>query len=140
METVRVLIEVPRGSHLKREWRTTAWGGRLVLEYVSPFPSPFNYGCVLDRRADDGDPADAVVLGPRKAAGTEVIAAVRGVVRFTDAGQDDPKLICAGSSIDAAGRQRVERFFRRYALARGWLNQLQGKTGVTSFEGVEWAP
>ncbi|MSP56726.1 MAG: hypothetical protein EXR69_14160 [Myxococcales bacterium] len=136
--TVRVLIEVPRGSHLKREWRTTAWGGRLVLEYISPVPSPFNYGCVLDRRADDGDPADAVVLGPQRAAGSEVIAAVRGVVRFTDAGCDDPKLICAGSPVDAVGRAQVERFFRRYAIARGWLNRMQGKSGETAFVGVEW--
>lgn len=138
LEIVTVLIEVPRGSHLKREWRSTAWGGRLVLEYVSPFPSPFNYGCVRDRRADDGDPADAVVLGPRRPAGSEVRVAVRGVVEFIDAGLADPKLICAGSSPTPAERAQVERFFRRYAVARGWLNRAQGKPGETRFAGVSW--
>lgn len=138
LERVRVLIEVPRGSHLKREWRTTAWGGRLVLEYVSPVPSPFNYGCVVDRRADDGDPADAVVLGPRQPAGSEVLAVVRGVVRFRDAGMDDPKLVCAGAPVSPGERASVERFFRRYAVARGWLNRWQGKAGETTFLAAEW--
>ena len=85
-----------------------------------------------------GDPADAVVLGPRRAAGVEIIAVVRGVVRFRDAGLDDPKLICAGAPLSAAEQAQVERFFRRYATARGWLNRLQGKAGETAYVGAEW--
>lgn len=133
---VRVTIEVPRGGHRKREWCPETGG--LVTEYVSPVASPFNYGCVRDRPSTDGDPLDAVVLGPRAAAGTEVVVAVRGVVRFIDAGLEDPKLICAGSPPDPAQRRTVERFFRRYAVARRMLNRLQGRTGETAFRGVDW--
>lgn len=132
--TVRVTIEVPRGGHRKRAWSP----GGLITEYVSPVPSPFNYGCVRDRPSSDGDPLDAVVLGPRRAPGAEVVVVVRGVVRFTDAGQADPKLVCAGSAVSDADRRTVERFFRRYAVARRLLNRLQGLTGETAFLGVDW--
>jgi inorganic pyrophosphatase len=134
------MIEVPRGSHRKREWRAepNRVGGRLVTEYLSPVPSPFNYGCILGEQGADGDPPDAVVLGPRCPAGVEVLAVVRGVVQFIDAGMDDPKLICSGTTPTKAERRAVEQFFRRYAVARRLLNAMQGQAGETAFVGVEW--
>jgi inorganic pyrophosphatase len=110
----------------------------LVTEYVSPIASPFNYGCILGEQGADGDPPDAVVLGPRCAAGQEVLAVVRGVVHFLDAGKDDPKLICSGTPPSAAERRSVEQFFRRYAIARRLLNAAQGHTGQTNFVRAEW--
>jgi inorganic pyrophosphatase len=134
------MIEVPRGGHRKREWRRelNRSGGRLVTEYLSPVGSPFNYGCILDGLGADGDPPDAVVLGPRCPAGVEVLAVVRGVVRFVDAGLDDPKLICSGTPPSAAERSAVERFFRRYAVARRLLNAVQGHAGNTAYLGADW--
>jgi len=129
-----VYIEVPRGSRVKRELR----GDRLVTEYVSPFASPFNYGCVRAELSTDGDPVDALVLGPTRGAGTEVVVRVRGVVDFVDEGLADPKLVCSGSPPSADEKDAVERFFRRYALARTLLNRLQGKPGLTAFNGVRW--
>lgn len=129
-----VYVEVPRGSRVKRELR----GGRLVTEYLSPFASPFNYGCVRAELSTDGDPVDALVLGPAREAGAEVLVRVRGVVDFVDAGLADPKLVCSGSPPTPDEQQAVERFFRRYALARALLNRLQGKPGLTAFNGVRW--
>ncbi len=137
VEAVLVYIEVPRGTHRKREWRPAA--GRLVTEYLSPFPSPFNYGCVRDRPGADGDPADALVLGPRREAGSELLVRVRGVVDFLDAGLEDPKLVCSGSPVGPDERRLVERFFRSYAWARRFVNRLQGKSGDTGLRGVEWS-
>ncbi len=134
LRAVRVFIEVPKGSYLKREWRD----GGLVIEYLSPFPSPYNYGCVRDQLSTDGDPADALVLGPPRALGSEVLVRVRGIVRFTDAGCDDPKLICSGSPVNLREQAHIEAFFARYAPARRLLNLLQGKPGETRFVGVEW--
>ncbi len=129
-----VYVEVPRGSRVKRELQ----GGRLVTEYISPFASPFNYGCVRAELSTDGDPVDALVLGPPREAGTEVLVRIRGVVDFVDAGLADPKLVCSGAPPSPAERLTVERFFRRYALARALLNRWQGKPGVTVFNGVRW--
>lgn len=55
---VEVVIEVPRGSFLKR-------GSTGRIDFVSPLPCPFNYGYVPDYIGGEGDYLDAVVLGPR---------------------------------------------------------------------------
>jgi inorganic pyrophosphatase len=127
-ERVRVCIEVPRGGFVKRE------GARV--EYVSPLPSPFNYGCVPDTPAPDGDPLDAVVLGPRLGLGATVDVPVHAVVRFLDDGAVDDKLVCGGPP-SPADLRRVARFFRVYAVARRWMNRARGRWGETRFNGVE---
>ena len=66
-----VRIEVPRFSFVKRE----ADG---EVDFVSPVPCPFNYGSVPGAIAPDGDAPDALVLGPRVAAGAEVDAEEHG--------------------------------------------------------------
>jgi len=63
--SVDVLIEIPRGSFLKR-------GSTGRIDFVSPFPCPFNYGSVPTHLGLEGDLLDAVVLGPRLAAGTRL--------------------------------------------------------------------
>lgn len=128
---VHVRIEVPRGSFLKRE------GDRV--EYLSPVPCPFNYGCVPDAPAPDGDPLDALVLGPRLAFGAEVDVAVHAVARFMDDGAVDDKLVCGPAPTDAQLRA-VAAFFRVYAVARRWMNRARGRRGDTRFLGVERRP
>jgi len=137
-ELVEVLVEVPKGGFVKRELDGSA-GSRLFgpgrVDYVSPIPSPFNYGCVPDVTAADGDPVDVVLLGPRRKAGERVRGSVVGVVRFWDAGQPDDKLI-VGEALDESTRKGLARFFRFYALARGVLNMRRGLSGRTEFMGV----
>ena len=55
---LEVVIEVPRGSFLKR-----ASTGRV--DFISPLPCPFNYGSVPVYLGLEGDLLDALVLGPR---------------------------------------------------------------------------
>lgn len=125
---VRVQIEVPKGSFLKRE------GDRI--EYVSPVPCPFNYGCVPDQPGADGDPLDALVLGPRLPLGSEVEVPVHAVVRFLDAGLVDDKLVC-GRLPTRGDLMGVGAFFSLYARIRGAMNRIRGRRGATRFLGVE---
>ncbi len=120
MRVVEVVIEVPKGSFVKREL------GRGV-EYVSPIPCPFNYGCVPAELAEDGDPADALVLGPRLAAGASVTTTAWLRVRFIDDGAVDDKLVCGERPPSERERVQVERFFTVYAVARTALNRLRGR-------------
>ena len=60
---VEVVIEVPRGSFLKR-------GSSGSIDFVSPLPCPFNYGAVPTLLGLEGDLLDALVLGPRLRLGT----------------------------------------------------------------------
>jgi inorganic pyrophosphatase len=130
---VRVTIEVPRLGFVKRE----VGGG---IDYVSPLPCPWNYGCVRDIPAPDGDPLDAVVLGPRLAAGSVVEATVRGVVRFRDRGAADDKLVCGDHAPSLAERRRITAFFRFYASVRRSIDRLRGRSADTRFVGFEVLP
>ncbi len=58
-------------------------------------------------------------------------------VRFTDAGQDDPKLICSDRPLGRLDRAKVTIFFVFYAWAKALLNRVRGKVGPTRFGGLE---
>src|SRR5262245_30508920 len=120
-EELEVVIEVPRGGYIKRTDAGT-------IDYISPFPSPFNYGSVPDTRSGDGDRLDAIVLGPARARGSRVRCRVVAVVRFIDAGQEDPKYVCALQAASEEELAVVERFFARYSWMKGLLNRLRGKS------------
>lgn len=128
--SVRVVIEVPRGGFVKR-----AANGQI--DFVSPLPSPFNYGSVPDRPGFDGEPADALVLGPPLARGHIHDGPVYGRVLFWDEGVPDPKLICGHHPPTPADERAVTLFFSRYArLKAGWAF-VRGR-GTVRFDGLEW--
>ena len=134
---VDVLIEVPKGGFIKRELR----GQGLVVDYVSPVPSPFNYGCIPGEPAPDGDFKDVIVLGPRLEAGTRLRLPVVGVVWFVDAGKTDDKLVASETPpLSGQDRRALHRFFRIYALARRVLNLRRGLLGTTEFRGLGGPP
>jgi inorganic pyrophosphatase len=125
---LEVVIEVPRGSFLKRSSM-----GRV--DFISPLPCPFNYGSVPDYLGLEGDLLDAVVLGPRLPFGSLVRVRARGAVILTDRGMTDDKLICADRPLDAAERIRVLRFFRFYARCKGLLNAWRNRPGRNDCDG-----
>ena len=84
---LEVVIEVPRGSFLKR-------GSTGSVDFVSPFPCPFNYGAVPGLLGLEGDLLDALVLGPRLRHGTHTHVTAWAAVTLTDRGMSDDKLIC----------------------------------------------
>jgi len=126
------LVEVPRGSVIKRELHA---GGSI--DYISPWPCPFNYGCIPDRMAADGDPADAIILGPRLALGARVRRPAVALVRFLDAGEQDDKLVLSDRPLSRRDRLALVAFFRFYERAKRLLNRLRGQRGRTAFLGVE---
>jgi inorganic pyrophosphatase len=130
--TVAVQIEVPRGGVVKRR----ADGS---VDFVSPLPCPFNYGCVPHRIGGDGDPLDALVLGPRLAAGSVVQTRVFAVVHFLDAGQVDDKLVCGEIEPSAAERDAILAFFRWYARAKRVLHALRREPTDTRLLGWVWS-
>jgi inorganic pyrophosphatase len=122
--TIEVVIEVARGSFVRRDA-----AGRI--EFLSPLPCPFNYGCVPSVPAADGDALDAVLLGPRLAAGQRRQVAARALVQFIDEGQEDHKLICAATPLSAHDKRLVLAFFRFYALSKRLMNRARGRHGAT---------
>lgn len=125
---VQVRIEVPRGSFLKR-------GSTGRIDFVSPLPCPFNYGSVPTHVGLEGDLLDAVVLGRRLAAGTELQTLAWGAVTLTDRGMSDDKLICCADPLQPRQRDAVLRFFRFYARCKGWLNLWRRRPGRNACDG-----
>jgi inorganic pyrophosphatase len=102
---VEVVVEVPRGSFLKR-------GSLGRVDFISPLPCPYNYGSVPTHIGLEGDLLDAVVLGPRLPFGTTVRVTAWGAVTLVDRGIADDKLICSAAPLTRADREAVLRFFR----------------------------
>jgi inorganic pyrophosphatase len=125
---VDVVIEIPRGSFLKR-------GSTQRIDFVSPLPCPFNYGSVPTHIGLEGDLLDAVVLGPRLPVGRRVRVAAWDAVTMTDRGMIDDKLICSATSIGETDLRSVLRFFRFYAKCKGLLNVWRGRPGRNACEG-----
>ena len=127
----RILIEVSKGGFVKRELHQGS-----SIDYISPLPSPYNYGCIPDVPGQDGDPLDAVVLGARLKVGQTVDRDIVGVVRFWDAGMPDDKLIASEAPLTQKQATGLRRFFQIYALARLALNRRKGLSGRTAFVSV----
>ena len=125
---VDVIIEIPRGSFLKR-------GSTGKLDFISPLPCPFNYGSIPAFIGLDGDLLDAVVLGPRLPLGTTVRTHAWGAVGMIDQGLHDDKLICSFSPIPPWKQRLIVLFFMIYAKAKSLLNLIRGNKGNNSCEG-----
>jgi hypothetical protein len=115
---LEVVIEVPRGSFLKR-------GSTGHVDFVSPLPCPFNYGSVPKYLGLEGDLLDAVVLGPRLPLGARVRVEARGAVVFTDRGMSDDKLICSSKPLTSAQRRLVARTAGRVLISPILAHRLQ---------------
>ena len=128
---VDVVIEVPRGSFVKRD-------GRGRVEFFSLLPCPVNYGSIAGSSGPDGDPLDAVVLGRRLERGARVKVPVRGTVFFFDRGIEDFKLVCSHEAVTAVQRRRLLLFFRFYGLCKRGMRFRAPAGGLTGCRG--WSP
>ena len=125
---LEVVIEIPRGSFLKR-------GSTGEVDFVSPLPCPFNYGSVPEYLGREGDLLDALVLGPRLSLGTRRRIKVWGAVSLTDRGMTDDKLVCSERLPTTEERLKVLEFFHFYAKCKGLLNIWRRRPGRNACDG-----
>jgi inorganic pyrophosphatase len=125
---LEVVIEIPRGSFLKR-------GSTEQLDFISPLPCPFNYGAVDDYIGLDGDLLDALVLGSRLPRGARVQVKALGAVGLRDRDMYDDKLVCSQRPIRRWQRVIVLLFFHFYGRCKRLLNFYRGLRGRTMCEG-----
>jgi inorganic pyrophosphatase len=107
-KTIRVVIEIPSGSTEK--WEVEKPSGDLKWEFKHDQPRtvqylgyPGNYGMVpktllVKDNGGDGDPLDVIVLGPAVPRGSVIEVKIIGLLRMTDKGEDDDKLIAVMTS------------------------------------------
>ncbi len=129
---VQAIIELPRGAFIKRRA-----DGRI--DFVSPLPCPYNYGSLPDTQGGDGDPIDAIVLGPRLRAGTRVHLPIVAEIDFVDEGREDMKLVLSATPLTRAQARGLTAFFHLYAFAKRRLAWLRGRRGEIKFRGIRRA-
>lgn len=94
METVNVMVEIPRGSRNKYEYDRET--GRFVLDRMlfSAVHYPADYGFIPETLAEDGDELDALVLvGEATFPGCIIRARPIGVFHMWDEKGPDAKIL-----------------------------------------------
>jgi len=121
--TVNAYIEISRGDRRKWELDMGAQAraiDRVIPESVGGFP--VNYGFVPQTVSYDGDPFDALVLGPAIDGGETVRGVVVGLMYMQDEKGLDSKVVLsllgAGGrplhELTASDQQQIGEYFRRY--------------------------
>jgi len=123
--TVNAYIEIARGDRRKWEFEMAANAraiDRVIPDSVGGYP--VNYGFVPQTISYDGDPFDALVIGPPIEGGTLVAGVAVGVMFMEDEKGLDSKVVL--SRVDKAGRpvdrltppieRELSDYFGRYKL------------------------
>lgn len=121
--TVNMFVEISLGSRDKYETnleKNELELDRVIHESVGGYP--INYGMVPGTFSWDGDPFDAVVLGPKLDNGTALKGKIIGIYHMIDEKGFDPHLVLspvdakgnALFSLDDAKKQEIAEFVVRY--------------------------
>jgi inorganic pyrophosphatase len=121
--TVNAYVEIARGD--RRKWEFDMGANARAIDRMIPVDIggyPVNYGFVPQTVSYDGDPFDALVLGPPLQDGRLVVGAVVGVMFMEDEKGLDSKVVL--SRTDATGRPihpltsaiqtEIGDYFKRY--------------------------
>lgn len=146
---VNAYIEIPRGERRKYEFAMKENGraiDRIIPEDVGGYP--VNYGFVPQTISYDGDPFDALVLGPALAGGRIIRGRIVGLLLMEDEKGIDSKVVL--SLVDGAGRTthslteedrtRIGKYFNAYkrhepggfSNVPGWGSADDGRAHITT--------
>ena len=150
---INVVIEIPQGSAVKYEVDKDS--GAIVVDrfLFTPMAYPAAYGFIPGTLADDGDPADALVLTPYASVvpGAVIRARPIGMLKMEDESGQDEKIICVPNDkvhpqftsvqkiedLPEITRQAIEHFFTRYKdLEKGKWVKVTGWAGKEEAEAV----
>jgi inorganic pyrophosphatase len=94
MDTVNVIVEIPRDSHNKYEFDHETNQIKLDRHLVVSMGYPAEYGFIPDTLGGDGDPLDVLVLTEYPTfPGCRIESRVLGMCIMTDENGEDAKLI-----------------------------------------------
>ncbi|ABI61097.1 inorganic diphosphatase [Granulibacter bethesdensis] len=152
---INVVIEIPQGSAVKYEVDKDS-GAVIVDRFLfTPMAYPASYGFIPGTLADDGDPADALVLTPAPVVpGAVIRARPIGVLNMEDESGIDEKIICVPhdkvhpqfstvekiEDLPEITRKAIEHFFTRYkdlepnkwVKVTGWGDKAAAEAAITA--------
>lgn len=126
---INIVVEIPQGSAVKYEIDKES--GAIVVDrfLFTPTAYPAAYGFIPGTLADDGDPADVLVLIPSQVVpGAVIRARPIGMLKMEDEAGNDVKIICVPhdsihpqhsdvkevSDLPHITRRAIEHFFENY--------------------------
>jgi inorganic pyrophosphatase len=152
---VNVVIEIPQNSGVKYEIDKES--GAMVVDRVvfTPMTYPAAYGFIPNTLADDGDPADAMVLLPVAVVpGAVVRARPIGLLKMEDEAGQDEKILCVphdkvhpqykdileAAQLPAITRDAIEHFFTHYkdlekgkwVKITGWGDRAEAEAAISA--------
>ena len=147
--TITAYIEIARGD--RRKWEFDMRANARTVDRIIPAAVggyPVNYGFVPQTVSYDGDPFDALVLGPSLPAGRLVRGVIVGLMLMEDEKGVDSKVVLSRPGRDGhplhaltpAVQRRIGDYFNRYkqhepnAFSRvpGWGSIADGLAHVTT--------
>ena len=149
------MVEIPAGTIAK--WEVEKGEGSLKWTYengqprnVNYLPYPGNYGMIpatllARENGGDGDPLDALVLGPAVPRGSIVKAKILGVLKLLDNGEKDDKVLAVmeGSPMYEANSlvDLVENYPGVINIVELWFSNYKGEGEMESkgFSDVQMA-
>ena len=146
MDSIEVVVEIPKGSRNKYEFDHERHIMRLDRRLLSATTYPADYGFIPDTLSEDGDPLDALVLLDEPTfPGCVVAARPVGVFWMEDEKEADAKIICFAEhdplwdhvkdvfELPNVLLAEIEHFFEVYKTLE------DKKTATHGFEGPEAA-
>jgi len=144
--TVNVVVEIPTGTVAK--WEVSKSDGHLEWEMRDGKPRvvrylgyPGNYGMIPQsllpaEMGGDGDPLDAIVLGPAVPRGSVVRVKLIGVLKLLDGGEQDDKLVAVMVDtplyeVDSIA-ELEEQFPGVAAIVETWFTSYKGPGEIES--------
>jgi len=126
---VDVLVEIPQGSYIKYELDKDLGVIRVDRFSYTSMAYPFNYGFIPGTHAEDGDPADVLVVSSQSLApGTVIAVRPVGMLEMEDEAGIDTKIIAVPTKkidpfyahieevtdLDETTRAKIQHFFNHY--------------------------
>ena len=152
---INVVIEIPQGSSVKYEIDKES--GAIVVDrfLFTSMSYPAAYGFIPGTLAEDGDPADALVLVPSEVVpGAVVRCRPIGMLQMEDESGPDEKIVCVPhekihptykdvSRIEELPdilRHSIEHFFTRYkdlepnkwVKVTGWAGRAEAEAAIVA--------
>jgi inorganic pyrophosphatase len=138
-EEIDVIVEIPRGSQNKYELDKES--GMIKLDRVlhSPFKYSWDYGFIPQTLADDGDPADGLIIMTEGSfPGVLVPSRPIGIMHMVDSGEQDDKIICVAAKdpqfkdmrdlkdLPKSEVAKIRKFFSNYKKKEGKTTEVTG--------------
>ena len=153
---INVVIEIPQGSGVKYEVDKHS-GAVFVDRFLfTPMAYPAAYGFIPGTLAEDGDPADALVLVPAHVVpGAVVRARPIGMLLMEDEAGADEKIVCVPhdrvhphhshvetlEDLPEITRRAIVHFFERYkdledgkwVKVKGWVGREEAEAAIRRY-------